>query len=125
MAGMGSGLLSLAVVYLLGVFVLSSSGADAELAVGLATTFGTIAGFVVAGAVAGHQAVVRAPFHGAVAAMLVAGVVIVVALLGGSPSPTLQVLLLATFAIALGGASGWLSRRRPSTTDESQVGGDR
>ncbi len=126
MVGMGAGLLSLAAVSVLAWLVLSASGADADAATGGAITVGTVAGFGVAGAVAGRRTRTRMTFHGALAAMLVAVVVTVVSVRGGSPAPTVAVLLLAGFAIGIGGsAAALLGRRARRPARESRRGGSR
>lgn len=110
--GTGSGALGLAMTALLVWLALSSMGVEA--AVGAATVAGTLAGFALAGVVAGRRARGRPFFHGAMSALLVAVVVTITAVRSGSPAPLPQVLLLAGVAMAIGGSSGSLGgRRRP------------
>ncbi|HEY7704467.1 MAG TPA: hypothetical protein VID03_06505 [Acidimicrobiia bacterium] len=78
-----------------------------------AITVGTLVGLGFAGWVAGRLALHSPRFHGSVAALGFAGVVLVVARLGGSPAPLLQVLILCLLAVVVGGAAGtWAGRRK-------------
>lgn len=104
-AGLSSTLVGLVVglgLNLVGV----DAGPDIGLIVGILT------GLVVGGWVAGGLARHSFRFHGAVAGLLFAGLIILIARLGGGPEATLQVLWLALIAIAVGGFSGWLAGRR-------------
>lgn len=83
-----------------------SEGADIGLVVGV------LIGLVVAGWVSGSLARHSERFHGAVTGLLLAGLVIVVARLGGSPAGTGSVLWLALIAALVSGATGWLAGRR-------------
>ncbi|MGH8911753.1 MAG: hypothetical protein ACRDVD_04510 [Acidimicrobiia bacterium] len=105
--GAGMGILALAAVAIILWLVLSAL--DVAGAVGAATTFGTLTGFLVAGWLAGRRAPFSAWFHGALSALGVALTVVVTSLRGGSPAPTTQVILLALLAIALGSLSAFLS----------------
>lgn len=107
--GVGVGVLALAVSSLLLWLSLAALGVAG--ASGAATTFGTLAGFAVAGWTAGRRAPTSFPFHGAVSALILALAVLVTSILGGSPAPALQVLLLAVFAILLGATAATLSTR--------------
>lgn len=107
--GIGVGVLGLAVFSLVLWFALSILEVDG--AAGAATTFGTLTGFLVAGWFAGRRAPFSHFFHGATAAMGIAVAVVVTAVLGGSPAPTSQVLLLAALAVLLGGVSAHLAAR--------------
>lgn len=111
LVGFGLGVLGIALLAILIWLVLSAAGVDD--AAGVATSFGTVGGFLLAGWLAGRRAPIRAWFHGALAAMGIALVVVVTARLGGSPAPTGEVLLLALMAIAMGGVSGHLAGRNP------------
>lgn len=108
MLGVGLGVLALALSALTLWLILSAVGVEG--AAGAATTFGTLIGFGVAGWVAGRRAPTSFPFHGALAALILALAVLVTSILGGSPAPTTQVLLLAALAIVLGATSATLSR---------------
>lgn len=107
--GLGVGVLVLAASALVLWLVLLALGVEG--AVGAATTFGTLLGFAGAGWTAGRRAPVSHVFHGAIAALGVALAVVVTAVLGGSPAPTPQVLLLAILAIVLGGLTALIGRR--------------
>lgn len=107
--GLGVGVLTLAVASLVLWTSLSALGVDG--AVGAATTFGTLVGFGAAGWVAGRRATTSPAFHGAVAAMGIALAVVVTSVLGGSPAPVAQVLLLALFAMLLGGVAATIAFR--------------
>ena len=108
--GAGMGILALAAVSIILWLVLSAL--DVVGAVGAATTFGTLTGFLVAGWVAGRRAPFSSWFHGALSALGIALTVVVTSLRGGSSAPTSQVLLLAVLAIALGSLSASLSANR-------------
>lgn len=93
--------------------VLALAGLDDAPLAGL--TAAVVIGLGVAGALAGRLAPFFHRFHGALAGLALAALVLVVARLGGSPAPTPQVLLLAGLGILLGGTGGILGgRRRPS-----------
>lgn len=77
-----------------------------------ALTFSLLAGFVVAGSVAGRMAIHSHRFHGMLAGLGLAGLVVVVSRLGGSPAPTTQVLLLVVIALGLSGLGGVVTGRR-------------
>lgn len=108
--GVGVGVLTLALSSL-GIW-LALSAVDAADPVGAATTFGILCGFAAAGTVAGRGVVASAWFHGAIAALGVALPVVVTAVRGGSAGPTGPVLLLAGFAIVIGGVTGHFAGRR-------------
>jgi hypothetical protein len=85
-----------------------------------AITVGTLIGLGSAGFVAGRLALHSPRFHGSVAALGFAGLVLVIARLGGSPAPILQVLLLCLLGVVVGGATGiWGGRRGAGTTDSA------
>ncbi len=107
--GVGAGGLTATVAAFLFSFLLSLAGAetpDAGLLIGI------ILGFAVGGWVAGHLAPHSERFHGAVTGLLLAGVYIVVASLGGSTAGTGSVLGLALVAVVVAGGAGWLAGRR-------------
>ncbi|MFO7547984.1 MAG: hypothetical protein R6X29_03770 [Acidimicrobiia bacterium] len=108
--GMGAGLLGatatgVTVAGALAVFGLEN-GPDIGLLVGV------VSGLAGAGALAGRLAPVVPRFHGSLAGLGVAAVVIVVARLGGSPASTPRVIVLALVAIVIGGIGGVLGGRR-------------
>ncbi len=79
---------------------------------GAALVAGLGLGLFAAGYVAGRTAPAFWRFHGMVAGLAVAGLVVVVSRLGGSPAPSPQVLLLAAIGIVLGGTGGVIGGRR-------------
>jgi hypothetical protein len=114
LTGVAAGSLTAAVVYLVGLTVARAlhigqgaygQGAGAALALAL------LAGMTAAGVLAGRLAPVNGRFHGSVAGLGMAGIVIVIARFSGSPAPTSQVLLLALIGAVVGGASGWWGDR--------------
>lgn len=109
MLGVGLGVLALALSALALWLILSAVGMEG--AAGAATTFATLVGFAVAGWVAGRRAPTSLPFHGALAALILALAVLVTSIFGGSSAPTAQVLLLALLAMVVGGTSATLSSR--------------
>lgn len=116
LVGFGLGILGIAALSL--AFWLVLYLLDVDDATGIATTFGTLGGFAIAGWLAGRRAPFSAWFHGALAAMGIALVVVVTSRLGGSTAAIAEVLLLALLASFLGGLGGHLGgRRRPSAPD--------
>jgi hypothetical protein len=106
--GLSATLLSLALggaLTLIGV----ERGADIGLVVGV------VAGLAVSGWVAGRLARHSERFHGSVTGLLLAGLIIVVARMGGSPAPTVTVVWLAVVAATIAGLTGWLAGRRKRT----------
>ena len=107
--GVGAGGLSATVVALAlgGLLTLLDveSGAD----IGLTT--GVVGGLAVAGWVAGRMARHSERFHGSVTGLVLAGLVILVARMGGSPASTTSVVWLAVIAIIVAGLTGWLAGR--------------
>jgi hypothetical protein len=76
---------------------------------------GVVAGLAVSGWVAGRLARHSERFHGSVTGLLLAGLIIVVARMGGSPAPTVTVVWLAVVAATVAGLTGWLAGRRKRT----------
>lgn len=72
---------------------------------------GVLTGLFASGFVAGRSAPIVHRFHGSLAGLAVAGVVVAVARLGGSPAPLLPVLLMALLGIVLGGIGGLVGRK--------------
>lgn len=108
--GVGIGSLTATVLALVFWGVLAFVGfEDAPLA-------GLTAAIVVSFGVAGYSAGRLAPhtnrFHGSVAGLGLAGLVLIVATLGGSPAPLSQVILLFALGIVIGGFGGILGGRR-------------
>jgi hypothetical protein len=108
--GIGAGGLSATILALVLGGLLSSIGVAGGADIGLVV--GIVVGLAVAGWVAGRMARHSERFHGAVTGLLLAGLIMVVARLGGSPAPTLSVLWLAVLAALIAGLTGWLAGRR-------------
>jgi hypothetical protein len=83
-----------------------AEGGDIGLIVGI------ILGLAVAGWVAGRLARHSERFHGSVTGLGLAGLMIVVARLGGSPAGSASVIWLAILAAFVSGLFGWLAGRR-------------
>jgi hypothetical protein len=108
--GVGAGALTATLVGLAvgGLLTLVGVGAGAD--VGLVS--GILSGMAVAGWVAGRLARHSERFHGAVTGLMLAGLIIVIARLGGSPAGTGSVVWLAILAAFIAGLTGWLAGRR-------------
>ena len=110
--GTAAGALITTVLSLLFWAILAAAGMDDAPLAGL--TAALVVGFGAAGVTAGRLAPYFHRFHGSLAGFGLAALLVVVALLGGSPAPTPQVLLAAAFGILLGGIGGVVGgRRRP------------
>jgi hypothetical protein len=108
--GLGAGglvatLLALALGGLLTVIGVED-GADIGLVAGV------VSGLAVSGWVSGRLARHSERFHGSVTGLVLAGLIIVVARMGGSPAPTVTVIWLAVVAAVVAGLTGWLAGRR-------------
>lgn len=92
---------------------LAIAGVDSGPGIGLVA--GVLAGLGAGGYVAGSRARHSSRFHGAVTGLVMAFLVMVIAVLGGSPASTLSVIWLAALSVLVAGVSGWLGgrRRRP------------
>jgi hypothetical protein len=108
--GIGAGGLSATILALAVGGLLSLAGVEGGADIGLVV--GIVTGLAVAGWVAGRLARHSERFHGAVTGLLLAGLIMVVARLGGSPAPTLSVVWLALLAALIAGLTGWLAGRR-------------
>jgi hypothetical protein len=108
--GIGAGGLSATVLALVLGGLLSVAGIDGGADIGL--VIGIVTGLAVAGWVSGRMASHSERFHGAVTGLLLAGLIMVVARLGGSPAPSLSVIWLAVLAATIAGLTGWLAGRR-------------
>jgi hypothetical protein len=108
--GVGAGGLS-ATIWAFAVSALLSV-MDVESGPDIGLFSGVIVGLAVAGWVSGRFAAHSERFHGAVSGLLLAGLVIVLAVLGGSPAPTSSVVWLALIASVVAGTTGWLAGRR-------------
>jgi putative membrane protein (TIGR04086 family) len=111
--GVGAGGLSATVAALVISALLSLLGVDEGPDIGLFS--GVIIGLAVAGWVAGRMARHSERFHGAVTGLLLAGLVVVLARLGGSPASTASVLWLALLSAVVSGAAGWWAGVRKQT----------
>lgn len=109
LAGLGMGALASTVLSLVLWGVLTAFGLDDAALTGL--TIAVLLGLVVGGFAAGRLAPVAHRFHGSVAGLAFAALVLVIARFGGSPAPTLQVLWLSLLAVVLGGAGGAVAGR--------------
>jgi len=108
--GLGAGGLSATILALVVGSLLSVIGVENGADIGLITGVGF--GLAVAGWVSGRLARHSERFHGAVTGLLLAGLIIVVARMGGSPAPTVTVVWLALLAATVAGSTGWLAGRR-------------
>jgi hypothetical protein len=111
--GVGAGGLSATLLALVLGGVLTVIGVERGGDIGL--TVGVVLGLAVAGWVAGRLARHSERFHGAVTGLLLAGLIIVVARMGGSPASTVTVVWLAVVAATVAGLTGWLAGRRKQT----------
>ena len=117
MIGTAGGALVAGVVFLIGLLV--ARLIDAEEGPALVLSISLVAGLAGGGFLAGRVAPYNGRFHGSMTGLVMAGVVVVMSLLGGSPAPTGQVAWLAVIAIVVGGISGWLGgRHRYNETGE-------
>lgn len=110
MVGLGGGALCATIVALAVGAFLTVIGVEIGADIGLVT--GVVGGLAASGWIAGRMARHSERFHGAVTGLLLAGLIIVVARLGGSPAPTLTVVWLAFVAAVVAGFTGWLAGRR-------------
>ncbi|MGH8925413.1 MAG: hypothetical protein ACRDWA_12360 [Acidimicrobiia bacterium] len=108
--GIGGGVLGSGLTFALAALV--ARLARSETMAGVALMLSVLVGFGLAGFVAGRMAPVNGRFHGSVTALIVAGMVVATATIGGSPAPLGSVLLLALIAIVIGGIGGSLGARR-------------
>lgn len=109
MLGLGAGALAATAVGL-GLWFLFAALDLADPLAGLLPAI--FIGFLVAGVVAGWMARTSAGFNGAVAGFGLAALVVVIAVLGGSPAPPLQTLLIAVLGILTGRIGGVIGGRR-------------
>ena len=108
--GVGIGSLTATVLALLFWGILALAGFDDAPLAGL--TAAIIVSFAVAGYAAGRMAPHTQRFHGSVAGLGLASLVLIIATLGGSPAPIGQVLLLFAIGIVIGGLGGVAGGRR-------------
>lgn len=103
--GLAASLFALALSGLLAVFGVDA-GPDIGLVVGIVTGLG------IGGYVAGRRARHSERFHGQVTGLMMAFLVMVIAVLGGSPASTASILWLALLAIVISGLGAWIAGRR-------------
>jgi putative membrane protein (TIGR04086 family) len=108
--GIGAGGLAATVLALALGGLLTVVGMEEGADIGLVA--GVLVGLAVAGWVSGRMARHSERFHGAVTGLLLAGLIVLVARLGGSPASTASVLWLALVAAVIAGSTGWLAGRR-------------
>ncbi len=107
--GVGAGSLASAVVGLLMTAAASALAARDPALVGI--TGGVVFGLATAGTIAGRLAPVWGRFHGALAGLGLAFLVVLLSIVGGSPAPTLQIVWLGVLGILIGGLTGMLGGR--------------
>lgn len=107
--GIGVGSLASTVAAVVVWFVLAALGV--ESAPDVALVVGIVLGLVIGGFTSGRATPLASRFHGMVTGLALAGLLLVIARLGGSPAPTAQVLLLALIGIVGGGIGGVLGGR--------------
>src|SRR5688500_9676771 len=93
MVGTAGGALVSSAVFLLGSLVARLVGADEGAAIVLSVSL--LAGLAGGGYLAGRVAPFNGRFHGSITGLVMAAVVLIISILGGSPAPTGQVALLA------------------------------
>ena len=113
MVGVAAGGLAASVVGFGLSWLLIVLGIDSGADIGL--IIGVVAGLAIGGWLTGARARHSERFHGAVTGLVLAFVIMVIAVLGGSPAPTSSIILLALIAIVIAGFAGWLAGRRKRT----------
>jgi putative membrane protein (TIGR04086 family) len=111
--GLGIGALSATVLSMVLWAVLTFAGLEDAALVGL--TVAVLVGLAIGGYAAGRMTPIAHRFHGSVAGLAIAGLVLVIARFGGSPAPTAQVLWLSLLAVVLGGLGGTFAGHRKQT----------
>ena len=110
LVGVAAGGLAASVLGLILGSGLAVLGVDQGPGVGLVV--GMLSGLALGGWVSGARARHSARFHGAVTGLVMAFLVLVIAVLGGSPASTSSVIWLAVLSTLIAGLSGWLAGRR-------------
>jgi hypothetical protein len=110
--GIGAGALAATVVALLVEAAVQVTIEAVQPGSGLVP--GVVAGFAIGGYVAGRSAIIAHRFHGSVTGLALAGLVVLIARLGGSPAGIGPVLFLAILGIVIGGLGGMFAGRRHS-----------
>jgi putative membrane protein (TIGR04086 family) len=113
LVGVAAGSLAASVVALVSSGILVLLGFEAGPGIGL--VLGIVLGLGVGGWVAGKRARHSSRFHGAVTGLVLAFVVMVIAVLGGSPASTITVVWLAFLSAVIAGIAGWLAGRQDSS----------
>lgn len=108
--GVAAGGLTASLLGLLLGGILSVVGVEGGGDIGLVV--GILSGMAVGGWLAGLRARHSERFHGAVTGLVLAFLVMVIAVMGGSPASTLAIIWLAVLAIVVSGLAGWLAGRR-------------
>ncbi len=108
--GVASGGLVASLVGLLIGGGLVVAGVDSGPGIGLVA--GIFAGMASGGFVSGARATHSSRFHGAVTGLALAFLVMMVAVLGGSPASTLAIIWLAVLSTLVAGLGGWLAGKR-------------
>jgi hypothetical protein len=111
--GLGAGGLSATLLALVLGGLLTVIGVEDGADIGLVA--GVVSGLAVSGWVSGRLARHSERFHGSVTGLILAGLIVVVARMGGSPAPTVTVIWLAVVAAVVAGLTGWLAGRRKRT----------
>jgi putative membrane protein (TIGR04086 family) len=114
LVGVATGGLAASVLGLILGSALTLLGVDEGPGIGLVV--GMLSGLAAGGWVSGKRARHSARFHGAVTGLVMAFLVLVIAVLGGSPASTVSVIWLAVMSMAIAGLSGWLAGRRAGPT---------
>lgn len=120
MLGVAAGGLTASLASLLLSGGLGLAGIEAGADVGL--VIGILGGLAVGGWVAGSRATHSHRFHGMVAGLLQAFLIILIARVGGSPASTPTVLWLALVSVVVSGLFGWLAGRRGSPSSHPPRG---
>jgi hypothetical protein len=109
MIGAAAGARVSAGIFLVGLLIARLAGSEEGPAAVLSVSL--LGGLAAGGFLAGRVAPFNGRFHGSITGLAMAAVVLAISVLGGSPAPTGQVVLLAAIAIVVGGVSGWLGGR--------------
>ena len=112
LVGVATGGLVASIVGLLLSGLLAVLGVDSGPDIGLVIAI--VTGMAAGGYMAGARAKHSSRFHGAVTGLVLAFLVMVIAVLGGSPASTLTIIWLAILSIVVSGMGGWLAGQRRS-----------
>ena len=92
--------------------ILTLLGVDAGPDIGL--VIAVVSGLATGGYIAGARAKHSSRFHGAVTGLVLAFVVMLIAVFGGSPASTMSIIWLAILSTVIAGLGGWLAGQRRS-----------